>query len=101
MLSGIGAACFLSGDDEQAFFWADKAFLENSAHLATQRIYAISAARTGRMDKASEGVRSMIARVPSETLGVARRHFEREMRWKPQEKIEKIIEALRFAGLPE
>jgi adenylate cyclase len=101
MLSGIGTAYFLLGEDEQAFLWADRAFMEDSVGLFSQRIFAITTAKSGQTDKAQEAVRRMIARVPSETLAVARHHYEKEMRWKPQEKIEKIIDGLRLAGLPE
>jgi tetratricopeptide (TPR) repeat protein len=101
MLSGVGTAYFLLGEDEQAFLWADKAFMESPDALLAQRIFAISAAKTGRIDKAGEAVRRMIARIPSETLAVARRHYEQEMRWKPQERIEMILDGLRQAGLPE
>jgi adenylate cyclase len=101
MLAGIGTANFLLGEDEQAFSWADRAFMEDPVGLFSQRIFAITTAKAGQIDKAQEAVRRLIARVPSETLAVARRHYEREMRWKPQEKIERIIDGLRLAGLPE
>jgi tetratricopeptide (TPR) repeat protein len=101
MSSGIAFANLLLGRDEEAFTWAERAHGERSNFTASLRVWAASAAFTGRSSRASEIVGKMLLADPSASVAKVAQHLSIVLPYQRKRDIERMLEGLRLAGLPE
>ncbi len=90
-------ALVLMGDLEQAFEWAAKATRQPHAHFHTFAIAAVCAALFGREDEARRAVDEILLRRPDYSCSF----FEQSYPFKQREDLDKFLDGLRKAGLPE
>jgi adenylate cyclase len=90
-------ALVLMGDLEQAFEWAAKATRQPHAHFHTFAIAAVCAALFGREDEARRAVDEIILLRPNYSCSF----FEQSYPFKQREDLERFLDGLRKAGLPD
>ena len=101
MLSGIATANLLLDRDEEAFAWAERAYGERSNYASSLRVWAASAAFTGRSSRASEIVGKILLADPSASVAKVSEHLSIVLPYQRQQDIQRMLEGLRLAGLPE
>lgn len=94
----IAGAHLQLGDFEQAFPFAEAAYLSRPGAFANVRNYMVSAALTGQQARAREAVALILARLPG--LTVTRALWPSIDNWKRDCDRELFAEGLRRAGLP-
>ena len=98
---GIAAANLLLGRDEEAFTWAERAYGERSNFSGIWRIWAASAAFTGRLSRATEIVQKILIADPGASITKYSRHLSVVLPYQRKQDIDRQIEGLRLAGVPE
>jgi hypothetical protein len=99
---GVATANLLLGNDPEALEWAKKVYFDG-ARLPIWGYYMLVAclAHGGQPQLATEAVAALLKIDSSETLHTVRYFYEREVRWRRPQDIDRIITGLRIAGLPE
>jgi hypothetical protein len=97
MQIAIALAHFLAARHEEASAWAEKAFRENPRNVGTLRLIAASNALVDRPEDARNAARAL-ALDPEMRLSNLN---DRISKFRRAEDLEKYVEALRLAGLPE
>ena len=97
MLDAMGHAYFMLGDYEKAIEVSEKGLNEEPSLYGALITLACSYAQLGRKEKARQYVDELLRLIPRYTLSALRKH---PMFVKP-ELIERLIDSMRLAGLPE
>jgi tetratricopeptide (TPR) repeat protein len=95
--TGIAAAHFCMGRDDEASSWAEKALLESPDYYPALRLLAASNALAGRLEDAQQAVARL--REIDPTVRVS--DLMDLMRRRRPEDVARYTEGLRKAGLPE
>ena len=97
-MASARAHAHLVGDQyNEAASWARKALARNPRSTRALRILAMSLARLGELDKATEVIREVLAIEPDLTISKMRARLD----FWPERTWNRHAEALRLAGLPE
>jgi adenylate cyclase len=99
--TGIATANLLLGRDEEAFAWAERAHGERSNFAPSLRIWAASAAFAGRSHRAREIVGKMLLADASASIAKLAHYFSTVLPYQRGQDIERLLQGLRLAGLPE
>ena len=99
--TGIATANLLLGRDEEAFTWAERAHSERSNFAPSLRIWAASAAFTGRNPRAKEIVGRMLLANASVSIAKVAEYLSTVLPYQRKQDIERLLQGLRLAGLPE
>jgi len=97
VFDAMGHAYFMLGDYEKAIEVSEKGLNEEPSLYGALITLACSYAQLGRMEKARQYVDELLRLIPRYTLSALRRHpmfVKREL-------IERLIDSMRLAGLPE
>jgi TolB-like protein len=95
--TGVAAAHFGMGRDDEASSWAEKALLENPNYYPALRVLAASNALAGRLEDAQEAVARLREIDPTVRVSDL---IDSMLRHRPED-VARHAEGLRKAGLPE
>ena len=93
----LGLAAFAAGDDEAAAEWARQAIHLYPAFPVAHRLLAASLSALGQADQAKAALAGLLAVAPGATIANTRAGVP----WKQPEVMDRYLDALRRAGLPE
>lgn len=93
----LGLAAFAAGDDDGAAEWARQAIHLYPAFPVAHRLLAASLSALGQADKAKAALAGLLAVAPGATIANTRAGVP----WKQPEVMERYLDALRRAGLPD
>ncbi|WP_225771761.1 adenylate/guanylate cyclase domain-containing protein [Inquilinus sp. Marseille-Q2685] len=93
----LGLAAFAEGDDERAAEEARQALHLYPAFPVAHRLLAAALSALGRADEAKTALAGLLAVAPGATIANTRAGVP----WKPAEVMDRYLDALRRAGLPE
>jgi adenylate cyclase len=95
MTSGLAVALCMAGRDEESIRAARQAVAGQASWAASYRPLAASLAQLGRIDEARRAIEQLLVREPDSTIGKIVALF------RPSEGLNRYLEGLRLAGLPE
>lgn len=102
MLQGMATASLLLGHFAEALDWMKKPYFESGYRTVTGLwTLAACAAQAGDLALAKKAIQELREIYPEPTLAQVRQYYEDKVRWRRQKDIERMIEGLRRAGLPE
>ncbi|MDR6293459.1 TolB-like protein/class 3 adenylate cyclase/Flp pilus assembly protein TadD [Inquilinus ginsengisoli] len=93
----LGLAAFAAGDDDGAAEWARQAIHLYPAFPVAHRLLAASLSALGQADKAKAALAGLLAVAPGATIANTRAGVP----WKQPEVMERYLDTLRRAGLPD
>ena len=93
--SGLGVAHCMLGQYEEALAWLQRAILDTPSWTSSYRLLAACLAHLGRQAEAKAAARELLTRQPDFRIAPLRWPF------KPSVGLERIVEGLRQAGLPD
>lgn len=96
-LGVAGLAEFVAGHYDEALVWLLKTRRENPGHLACHRNLAACFAQLGRMEEARAAAGDLLAREPGFRVG----EFARRYPLRDKAALDRLVAALRVAGLPD
>jgi TolB-like protein/class 3 adenylate cyclase/Flp pilus assembly protein TadD len=97
VFSATALAHFLSGRHDEACVWAERAMRGAPTRVTAVRTFAASCAMAGRMEEAHKAIERLRQMHPKSGVADAQHHWPFR---RPQD-LERYIEGLRRAGLPE
>ena len=95
----MATAHFLAGRYEDGFSWAKIAVQQNPNYVGALRIMMSCHAMAGRIEEARQAWAVARQIDPTQRISIVLNRL-RFQRWRPED-IERYVEALRIAGMPE
>jgi adenylate cyclase len=99
MLTGITSCHVILGNIEEGFASAERNYASNRGHPATLRLLAEAAAFAGKPARAREAIRELRQLTPDSTISSVRKDLDGL--WRRQADLDRMMDGLRLAGLPE
>ena len=99
--AGMAMAHLLQDRLEEVFSWAERAYGKSWNGFAVFRVLAASAALTGRVVRAKEIVRKMLAADPTMSIEKVELHLRDVLPYQREQDIQRLLNGLRLAGLSD